>query len=248
MLVWTLRKTSLFLSSQQPEVAFFGTWSLRTESWYCQSVGLGQPVQTVDFASNLGFPLRRKVATSLLGAREAPWMVAAWWKMLFWKKKSIEKKNSTIFFRRKSKSKFYFLGFFKFLAKNIENPKFSIFGWNFRNFDFFEKKSRKNVFFSKTFFQLFSKSFQYFLMNFFSGFSFRQAAPVQGACGGRAPRSPPGSLSGVRRRVARRLRNATNRRIPSKIEVNLSKIQVSISKIPQISKPYQYFAGRSYET
>ena len=33
--------------------------------------------------------------------------------------------------------------------------------------------------------------------DFFSWFSFRQAAPVQGACGGRAPRSPPGSLAGV---------------------------------------------------
>ena len=66
----------------------------------------------------------------------------------------------------------------------------------FQNFNFFEKISKK-MFFSKKFFRLFSKSFQYFLMIFFSGFSFRQAAPVQGACGGRAPRSPPGSLAGV---------------------------------------------------
>ena len=36
-----------------------------------------------------------------------------------------------------------------------------------------------------------------FFMNIFPGFSFRQAAPAQGACGGRAPRSPPESLSGV---------------------------------------------------
>ena len=33
-------------------------------------------------------------------------------------------------------------------------------------------------------------------MKFFSGFSFRQTTPVQGACGGRAPRSRPKCLSG----------------------------------------------------
>ena len=61
----------------------------------------------------------------------------------------------------------------------------------------FSKKISKNVFFSKKFFSTFLKKFSIFFDDFFSGFSFRQAAPVQGACGGRAPRSPPESLSGV---------------------------------------------------
>ena len=55
----------------------------------------------------------------------------------------------------------------------------------------------------------------------FSWFSFRQTAPVQGACGGRAPRSRPKCLSGKgrggRRRGAKRSRNVQNMRIPSKM-------------------------------
>ena len=53
------------------------------------------------------------------------------------------------------------------------------------------------LFFFEKVFSTFLKKFSIFLYAFFSGFSFRQTAPVQGACGGRAPRSRPKSLPGV---------------------------------------------------
>ena len=77
-------------------------------------------------------------------------------------KKSRSKKNSK---KKLSKRKIK-ISFFEFFQKSgrkkIENPKFSIFGRNFRNFDFFEKTSRKNVFFRKSFFNFSQKVFNIF--------------------------------------------------------------------------------------
>ena len=82
-------------------------------------------------------------------------------------KKSRSKKNSAIFFVE-NKKKFDFLGFFKNRGeKKIENPKFSIFGRNFRNFDFFEKNLEKKWVFSKKFFPTFLKKFSIFFDVFF---------------------------------------------------------------------------------
>ena len=103
----------------------------------------------------LGFPLRRKVATSLLGAREASWMGAAWWKMLFWKKKVDRIFFSTIFFFARKNQNLIFRVFSKIWEKN---PKIRIFCFcsKILKFRLFQKKSRflfeKVFFFRKSFF------------------------------------------------------------------------------------------------
>ena len=101
--------------------------------------------------------------------------------MSLWEKKvdrkKFDKKNC-----RKKKSKFDFFDFFKNRGEKNRKSKIFDFRSEFSKFRLFRKKISKKCVFSKKFFQLFSKSFQYVLMKFLSGFSFRPAAPVQGAC------------------------------------------------------------------
>ena len=77
----------------------------------------------------------------------------------------LKKKLIEFFFDKKNfveKKKIHFFDFSKIWAKKIENPKFSIFGRNFRNFNFFEKI----CFFEKVF-STFLKKFSIFFDEFF---------------------------------------------------------------------------------
>ena len=74
---------------------------------------------------------------------------------------------STIFFRRKSKSKFHFLGFFKFLAKKkskIRNFRFSV---EIFEISTFSKKNLEKCVFFENVFSTFLKKFSIFFDDFF---------------------------------------------------------------------------------